>query len=82
MANNLLVVAWPNGNEIVSSTRWTTSDDYPKPIYDLLTEYQSGYFQPSPYEGPKLTTIKSTVNATHWNWIYRCENCTQWDGLV
>lgn len=24
MAGDLLLVAWPNGNEIVSSTRWTT----------------------------------------------------------
>ncbi|KAJ7475188.1 hypothetical protein B0H11DRAFT_1633695, partial [Mycena galericulata] len=27
-----------------------------------------------------VTTIGSSVNATHWTWIYRCENCTEWAG--
>ncbi|EIN05508.1 cellobiose dehydrogenase [Punctularia strigosozonata HHB-11173 SS5] len=64
MAGDLLLVAWPNGNSIVSSTRYTT-----------------GYVQPTEYDGPILTTLPyTTVNSTHWKWVYRCQNCTSWSG--
>jgi hypothetical protein len=27
-------------------------------------------------EGPKITSLPSTkVNASHWKWVYRCQNC-------
>ncbi|KAG8687354.1 hypothetical protein FRC12_017219 [Ceratobasidium sp. 428] len=66
MNNNLLVVAWPNGNSIVSSTRYTT-----------------GYTQPTAYTGTAtLSTITagSSVNSTHWKWLFRCQGCTSWTG--
>ncbi|KZS90558.1 CBD9-like protein [Sistotremastrum niveocremeum HHB9708] len=63
MADNLLLVAWPNANSIVFSPRYTT-----------------GYVQPTVYAGPTITTLQSSVNATAWKWIYRCQNCTSWQG--
>ncbi|KAF7311951.1 PLC-like phosphodiesterase [Mycena indigotica] len=27
-----------------------------------------------------LTTVASSVNNTHWSWVYRCANCTEWSG--
>jgi len=61
MNSNLMVVAWPNGNSIVASTR-----------------YAVGYTQPYVITGPTLTTISagSSVNATHWKWLFRCQGCT------
>ncbi|KAI0051610.1 hypothetical protein FA95DRAFT_1602622 [Auriscalpium vulgare] len=64
MLDNLLLVAWPNGNSIVYSTRYATD-----------------YVQPVAYPGPVITNLPSTsVNATHWNWVFRCQNCTSWSG--
>ncbi|TCD65251.1 substrate-specific activator of APC-dependent proteolysis [Steccherinum ochraceum] len=64
MLQNILLVAWPNGNQIVTSTRYATA-----------------YVQPTEYDGPTLTTLPSShVNATHWKWVYRCQNCTSWNG--
>ena len=40
----------------------------------------SGYIQPTVYAGPTITTLQSSVNSTHWKWIYRCQNCTSWTG--
>ncbi|KAF9561718.1 cellobiose dehydrogenase [Agrocybe pediades] len=62
MLHNLLLVAWPNGNSIVRSARYTTA-----------------YAQPTAMSGPILTDLPSTkVNATHWKWVYRCQNCVTW----
>ncbi|EJF63960.1 cellobiose dehydrogenase [Dichomitus squalens LYAD-421 SS1] len=64
MIGDLLLVAWPNGNDIVASTRWATD-----------------YIQPTEYDGPTLTTLPSSlVNSTHWKYVYRCQNCTSWQG--
>ncbi|KIJ23153.1 iron reductase domain protein, partial [Sphaerobolus stellatus SS14] len=64
MLNSLLLVAWPNANAIVSSARFATA-----------------YAQPTVYAGPTLTTLPSShVNATHWKWVFRCQNCTTWQG--
>ncbi|KAF7979352.1 hypothetical protein HWV62_42789 [Athelia sp. TMB] len=64
MVDSLLLVAWPNGNSIVSSPRYATD-----------------YIQPTWYNGATLTTLpSSTVNATHWKWVFRCQNCTVWNG--
>ncbi|PIL27426.1 hypothetical protein GSI_10574 [Ganoderma sinense ZZ0214-1] len=64
MIGDLLLVAWPNGNEIVASTRYATA-----------------YAQPTAYDGPILTTLpSSSVNSTHWKYVYRCQNCTSWEG--
>jgi cellobiose dehydrogenase (acceptor) len=62
MTGNLLVVFWPNGNQVVSSFRYAT-----------------GYVQPTVYTGnATLTIISSTVNSTHLDVIYRCQNCWVW----
>ncbi|KZS87660.1 cellobiose dehydrogenase [Sistotremastrum niveocremeum HHB9708] len=63
MANNLLIVAWPNNNQIVFSPRYATD-----------------YIQPVVYAGPTITTLQSSVNSTYWKWIFRCQNCTTWQG--
>ncbi|TFK37026.1 cellobiose dehydrogenase [Crucibulum laeve] len=62
MLHNLLLVAWPNGNSIVSSARYAT--DYVQPTAmtgPVLT-----------------TLPSSKVNSTHWKWVYRCQNCVTW----
>ncbi|KAJ7176602.1 cellobiose dehydrogenase [Mycena filopes] len=33
------------------------------------------------YNGPVITTLPASyVNATHWKWVFRCQNCTSWTG--
>lgn len=62
MLQSLLLVAWPNGNSIVRSARYST--DYVQPTAmsgPVLTD---------------LPTTK--VNSTHWKWVYRCQNCVSW----
>ncbi|KAF8595031.1 CBD9-like protein [Ceratobasidium sp. AG-I] len=63
MNYNLLLVAWPWNGAIVPSTR-----------------YALGYSAPFVITGPTVTTIAagSFVNATHWKWLFRCQNCTTW----
>nr|BAD36748.1 cellobiose dehydrogenase [Irpex lacteus] len=63
MLQDLLLVAWPNAGKIVSSTR-----------------IASDYVQPTAYTGAAtLTTLpETTVNATHWKWVFRCQGCTSW----
>ncbi|KAI3611720.1 cellobiose dehydrogenase [Moniliophthora roreri] len=67
MIRNLLLVAWANDGKIVRSNRYATD-----------------YVQPIAYEGPIITDLpSSSVNETHWKWVYRCENCTVWaDGSI
>ncbi|KAF6794624.1 cellobiose dehydrogenase [Colletotrichum sojae] len=63
MTNKLLVMAWPNNGEILTSFRWS-----------------SGYDMPQVYAGDaRLTQISSTVNATHYTLLYRCQNCFNWN---
>ncbi|EGN94369.1 hypothetical protein SERLA73DRAFT_171373 [Serpula lacrymans var. lacrymans S7.3] len=58
MLDSLLLVAWPNINSVVFSSRYTTA-----------------------YTGPIITSLPSTtVNSTHWKWVFRCQNCTSWQG--
>ncbi|KAK0437789.1 cellobiose dehydrogenase [Armillaria borealis] len=62
MITNLLLVAWADGDQVVSSARWAT--DYVQPLAmegPILTDLPS-----------------TKVNETHWKWVYRCENCTVW----
>ncbi|KAI0780650.1 CBD9-like protein [Trametes elegans] len=64
MSNSLLFTLWPNGKQIMLGARWT--DDYVLPTL---------------YSGPKITLLPpSQVNSTHINAIFRCQNCTVWDG--
>lgn len=63
MLNNLLLVAWANGNDIVSSFRFI-----------------GAYVDPVVYDTEaKTTTLWSNVNATHFSWTFRCEDCTTWN---
>lgn len=62
MANNLMILVWLNGNNFVYSTRMATD-----------------YVTPPVYSGPVVTQLAaSTVNATHWKFVFRCQNCTSW----
>ncbi|KAI0635059.1 cellobiose dehydrogenase [Trametes polyzona] len=64
MIGDLLLVAWPYENKIVASARYAT-----------------GYTLPTTYAGPTITTLpSSSVNSTHWKFVFRCQNCTSWDG--
>ncbi|KDQ07962.1 carbohydrate-binding module family 1 protein [Botryobasidium botryosum FD-172 SS1] len=64
MTYSLIIMAWQNGNGVVLSPRWI-----------------SKYGLPTVYNGPVITQLPSTsVNATHWKAVYRCQNCTSWDG--
>ncbi|KAJ5822840.1 Cellobiose dehydrogenase cytochrome [Penicillium robsamsonii] len=62
MTDSLLLLAYPNGEDILTSFRYTT--EYHKP--DVYTG------------NAKLTQISSAINATHYSLIFRCSNCLQW----
>ncbi|KAG6897590.1 hypothetical protein C0992_013266 [Termitomyces sp. T32_za158] len=62
MLQSLLLVAWPNGNSVVRSARFATD-----------------YVQPLSFSQPVLTDLPTTtVNSTHWRWVYRCQDCVSW----
>ncbi len=63
MPRDLLVMAWPYKGQVLSSLRW--ADDY---------------FMPSPFKDSNATVvpISSSVNATGFELIYRCQNCLSW----
>ncbi|KAK3321309.1 hypothetical protein B0T19DRAFT_445081 [Cercophora scortea] len=62
MNSNLLLVAYPQQNTILTSFRWATD-----------------YHLPAAYTGAaKLTQISSTINATHYSLLFRCQNCLKW----
>ncbi|KAI3605011.1 cellobiose dehydrogenase [Moniliophthora roreri] len=64
MINNLLVVGYSDGENVVGSTR-----------------FAKAYTPPEILTGTTLTSLASTtVNETHWKWVFRCENCTSWEG--
>jgi cellobiose dehydrogenase (acceptor) len=64
MTNSMLLAAWPQGDEVYT--------DFKK---------APGYEQPLHFGGnAKLTQISSSVNATHFRLVYRCENCIKWSG--
>ncbi|KAI0647339.1 hypothetical protein C8Q79DRAFT_1009446 [Trametes meyenii] len=64
MSNSLLFTMWPDNSKIMLGPRW--ADDY---------------VLPQPYAGPQITLLPSSkVNSTHINAIFRCQNCTAWDG--
>ncbi|KAJ5782258.1 Cellobiose dehydrogenase cytochrome [Penicillium paradoxum] len=62
MTDSLLLLAYPHGEDILTSFRYTTA--YHKP--DVYTG------------DAKLTQLSSTINATHYSLIFRCSNCLQW----
>ncbi|KAH8103281.1 cellobiose dehydrogenase [Cristinia sonorae] len=64
MLQNPLIVAWPNENEIVASTRIAN-------MYSVPTELDGPIL---------TTLPSSHVNATHWKFVFRCQGCTSWTG--
>lgn len=63
MTQALLIVAWPNENEVLTSFRFATG-------YDLPGEYKGP---------ANLTQISSKVTETGFEIIYRCQGCFSWD---
>lgn len=56
-------MAWPNEDEVLTQLMWAT-----------------GYDLPAAYTGDAaITQISSHVNETHYELIFRCEGCLQWD---
>ncbi|KAJ6542951.1 hypothetical protein B0H19DRAFT_1076974 [Mycena capillaripes] len=64
-AISLGVIGFPNDTQILGSPRFVG------PILNVAA---------TPFTDANVSTIASTINATHWNWIYRCENRTAWAG--
>lgn len=63
MNSNLLLMAWPNVDEVLTQLMWST-----------------GYNLPEAYSGEAtVTQIASHINETHYELIFRCEGCLQWD---
>jgi cellobiose dehydrogenase (acceptor) len=62
MTQALLLVAWPYGDQIMTSFRYTPGYQFP-PVYK---------------GDAKLTQISSFVNETTYELIYRCQNCFTW----
>ena len=62
MVKDLLLVAWPHEDEVLTSFRWAT--DYAMPaVYPGKST---------------LTQIASSVNETNYELVYRCEDCFKW----
>ncbi|KAE8139037.1 hypothetical protein BDV38DRAFT_281595 [Aspergillus pseudotamarii] len=63
MNNNLLFLAYPYEDTVLTSLR-----------------FGSGYSMPGVYTGDaNVTQISSSINATHFTLLFRCENCLTWD---
>ncbi|CAK7218206.1 hypothetical protein SEUCBS140593_003468 [Sporothrix eucalyptigena] len=74
MPSDLLLMAWPYKGNVYTSFRWVT--DYFKPGQfggDSGTNGTSATFP-----APVLTVISSSVNATNYEILYRCQNCFAW----
>ncbi|KAJ8123784.1 hypothetical protein ONZ43_g345 [Nemania bipapillata] len=63
MTQALLMVAWANGEEVLTSFRYATG-------YSLPEEYKGQ---------ANLTQISSKVTDTGFELIYRCQGCFSWD---
>lgn len=63
MTNSLLLMAWPNNGQILTSFLFATGYVQPEPYAGNAV----------------LTQISSTINSTHYTLIFRCQNCLAWD---
>lgn len=63
MTQALLLVAWPFGDQVLTSFRYTAGYQFPAVYAGNAT----------------LTTISSSVTDTGYEIIYRCQNCFSWD---
>ncbi|KAH6020961.1 hypothetical protein HBI83_099630 [Parastagonospora nodorum] len=68
MLNKLLLIAWPNGQSIVSSFRKTAT--YASPTVATGTFSQ------------RAIANGTYVNSTHWTYTFLCERCIQSDGTT
>ncbi|KAJ7829082.1 hypothetical protein B0H14DRAFT_2248193, partial [Mycena olivaceomarginata] len=77
--NSLMVVGWPNDTQIFGSPRYV---EYVGLGWPITATYHvcSTAFNAQEDDVVNVTTISSSVNETHWSWVYRCENCTAWLG--
>ena len=63
MPNNLLLMAWPHGDEILTQLMWSSGYDLPVPYTGEAT----------------ITQISSTITDDNYELIFRCEGCLSWD---
>jgi cellobiose dehydrogenase (acceptor) len=63
MTQSLLLLAYPQDGEVLTSLRFTTG-------YDLPAVYAGD---------ATVTAISSSVNETHYTLVYRCQGCFAWD---
>jgi cellobiose dehydrogenase (acceptor) len=63
MTGNLILMAWPNGDEVVTDFRYATGYTSPASYTGNAT----------------LTQISSSVNESYFEITYRCEHCWVWD---
>ncbi|KAF2853155.1 iron reductase domain protein [Plenodomus tracheiphilus IPT5] len=68
MVNKLLIVAWPNGQNIVRSFRKTAT--YSSPTVPTGTFKQAAIAN------------GTYINSTHWTYTFLCSNCLQTDGTT
>ncbi|KAI1171383.1 cellobiose dehydrogenase [Nemania sp. FL0916] len=63
MTQALLLMAWANGDEVLTSFRFATGYDLPGPYNGAAN----------------LTQISSTITDTGFELLYRCQGCFSWD---
>jgi cellobiose dehydrogenase (acceptor) len=63
MPNNLLLVTWVNGNNVMADFRYATD-------YVVPQEYTGN---------AKLSMISSSVNSTYYELTYYCQHCWAWN---
>ncbi|OQO14041.1 hypothetical protein B0A48_00917 [Cryoendolithus antarcticus] len=63
MTGALLLIVWPNGEDVVTDLRYATG-------YVAPEEYTGN---------ATVTTISSSVNDTYFEVTYRCQGCWSWD---
>jgi cellobiose dehydrogenase (acceptor) len=63
MTNTLLTVAYPHGEDVLTSFMWATGYEMPVPYDGDAT----------------LTQISSSINETHYSLTYLCEGCFAWN---
>lgn len=63
MPNSLLLLAYPNVDEVLTAFMWS-------PGYEMPVPYAGD---------AELTQIFSSINATHYKLVYRCVGCLTWD---
>ncbi|CAK7212258.1 hypothetical protein SBRCBS47491_001402 [Sporothrix bragantina] len=74
MPSDLLLMAWPYKNNVYTSFRFV--GDYFKP--DLFGGETGTNGTSAAFPAPQLSVISTSVNATNYEVIYRCQNCWAW----